>query len=252
MSAFAPRPPRSARPQVSPAARPRASRGSRGFVETLAVGIAHEVRNPLNAIQINLRLLAKDLEPLVPSRRHRVWSLLEKVSDELHGLDRFVGEFLRFAGPPRMRREKVDLNRLVDDLAGLVRPSCEQAGISLDLRLDRRTLTISGDALQFKHALLNVLLNAIQASHPGGRISMRTARSGPLVIIRVSDNGDGVSSEALGRAFELFYTTREGGTGLGLPIARRIVEDHRGSIEIQPGRTRGTCVTIALPGARGA
>jgi signal transduction histidine kinase len=216
-------------------------------MEALAAGIAHEVRNPLNALQINVRILEQELADLVPDRGAHVHAVVAKIADELVSLDNFVSEFLRYARPPRLKLETVAVRRLIGDLATFIAPEHARKGVALELALDAGPEVIAGDDVQLKHALLNLVLNALQATPAGGRVTVATGGDDARLIIRVADTGEGIPADALPRVFEVFFTTREGGTGLGLPIARRIVEEHGGTLAITSAPGVGTTATITLP-----
>lgn len=219
------------------------------LVEILAAGVAHEVRNPLNALQINVSILEQELAALVPDRSAHAFVVLGKISNELRSLDDFVTEFLRYARPAPPQRERVVVARLLDDLAGFIGPECSQKGVALSRRPGGETLSGLVDALQLKHALLNLVLNALQSTPAGGQIAIGVARSPQGLAITIRDTGEGIPADLLGRVFDLFYTTREGGTGLGLPIARRLVEAQGGSLELTSTFGRGTTATVTLPPA---
>lgn len=217
------------------------------LIETLAAGIAHEVRNPLNSLQINLRILEDELAELVPDRGTRVFVVLGKIASELKRLDDFVSEFLRFARPPRLKPEHVPVRALLTELATFLAPECSSKGVEVRLDLDRGPASAFVDGLQLKQAVLNLLLNALQATPPGGRILLRTGGDARQLKISVVDDGEGIPQEAKEKIFTVFFSTREGGTGLGLPIARRIVEEHGGSIEVAGAPGEGTTATIIVP-----
>jgi len=222
---------------------------SRELVEVLAAGVAHEVRNPLNALQINVSILEQELAELLPDRSSHAFAVLAKISNELRSLDDFVTEFLRYARPAPPRRERVAVARLVDDLAAFIGPECSRKGVALSRGAGGESLWALADPLQVKHALLNLVLNALQATPAGGQIAIAVGPAPRGVTIAIRDTGEGLPAELLGRAFELFWTTREGGTGLGLPIARRLVEAQGGSLGLASARGQGTTATLTLPPA---
>lgn len=217
------------------------------LIEDLAAGVAHEVRNPLNSLQINVRILEQELADLVPDRTAHVFTVLGKIAGELKRLDDFVSEFLRFARPPRLNLERLPVRPLLTDLAAFMAPECAKKGVQLSLALDVGPATALLDGFQLKQAVLNLLLNALQATEEGGSIVIETAEDNGRLIISVRDNGEGIPEEVQGKIFSVFFTTREGGTGLGLPIVRRIVESHGGSVEIVSTPGRGTTASLILP-----
>jgi signal transduction histidine kinase len=219
----------------------------RGLMEALAAGIAHEVRNPLNALQINLRILEEELHEVIADRGAHVYLVLAKIANEVASLDNFVSEFLRFARPPRLKREPLHVRSMLTDLATFLSPELAKKGVALRLSLERGPALASADSFQLKHAVLNLVLNAAQATPPGGEISLETGGDGARLSIEVTDTGEGIDADKLPRVFDVFFTTREGGTGLGLPIARRIVEEHGGTLALSSRPGRGTTARIELP-----
>ncbi len=221
------------------------------LIEALAAGIAHEVRNPLNALQINLRILEQELGELVADRGAHVYAVLAKISNEVASLDHFVSEFLRFARPPRLKLETVQVKLLLADLGNFLAPEAEKKGVRLALALDRGPAFVAADNFQLKHAVLNLVLNALQATPPGGTVTIETMKADDGLAIEVRDTGDGIPADKLDRVFDVFFTMREGGTGLGLPIARRIVEGHGGTLALASRPGAGTTARIVLPLRRG-
>jgi signal transduction histidine kinase len=222
------------------------------LVEAIAAGIAHEVRNPLNALQINLEILEEEISEIVPDRNSHVFEVIGKIAGELRSLDNFVTEFLRFARPPRLNRQPVAVRLLLADLVTFVGPECSRKGVSVSLAVEGGPETVVVDAFQLKHAVLNLVLNALQATPKGGAIAIEAGGDDRALEIRVRDGGEGMSEGVLPRAFDAFFTTREGGTGLGLPIARRIVEAHGGRLVLQSREGEGTLATLSLPAAGAA
>lgn len=222
------------------------------LVESIAAGIAHEVRNPLNALQINLGILEQELSELVPDRNRHVYEVLAKIARELRSLDDFVTEFLRFARLPRPSLERVAVRSLLADLSTFIGPECSRKGVSLSLAVEGGPETLEADGFQLKHAVLNLVLNALQATPAGGTIVIGVAGDAERLAIEVRDSGEGMGADVLARVFDAFFTTREGGTGLGLPITRRIVEAHGGSVAVSSREGQGSVATIWLPVAPGA
>ena len=216
------------------------------MIETLAAGIAHEVRNPLNSVQINLSIIEQELAELLPDRKAHVFVVLSKIAGEIRRLDGFVSEFLRFARPPKLHRELLALRPLLTEIATFIGPECAQKAVTLSLELEGPEKAWV-DAFQLKQAILNLVLNALQATPRGGRIEMRTTGDEQHLVVAVRDDGEGMSREVRESAFTPFFTTREQGTGLGLPLVLRVVEEHGGSIEIASAEGEGTTVTMAFP-----
>lgn len=217
------------------------------LVEAIAAGIAHEVRNPLNALQINLGILEQELSEIVPDRSSHVFELVARIGRELRSLDEFVAEFLRFARPPQPALEPVALGPLLSDLVAFIGPECARKGVSLSLSLEAGPESVTADAFQLKHAVLNLVLNALQATAAGGSIVVAVGGDEDTALVRVRDTGEGMSEAVLARAFEAFFTGREGGAGLGLPIARRIAEAHGGSLTLASRAGLGSEAVLSLP-----
>lgn len=221
-------------------------------MEAVAAGIAHEVRNPLNALQINLRILEGELHDLVPDRSTHVYSVLSKIANELASLDNFVAEFLRFARPPRLKLETLQVKALLANLTAFIEPEVVKKNVQLTLALEKGPAFIAADNFQLKHAVLNLVLNALQATASGGSITVQTGQEGDRLSIEIIDSGEGIAPEKLERVFDIFFTMREGGTGLGLPIARHIVEEHGGTLTLASEPGAGTTARILLPVRAGA
>jgi two-component system, NtrC family, sensor kinase len=220
----------------------------RQLIEAVAAGIAHEVRNPLNALQINLQILDQELRELVPDRAAHVYSVLGKISREVNSLDNFVSEFLRYARPPRLKLERVPVRQLLGDLVTFLGPQFAEKEVALLLSAAHGPKVIRADSFQLKLAALNLLLNGLQATPPGGSVEITTGQEGAQLSIAIHDSGEGIPPERLERVFDVFFTTREGGTGLGLPIARRIIDEHGGSVSLASAAGQGTTARILLPG----
>lgn len=217
-----------------------------GLIDTLAAGVAHEVRNPLNSVQINLSILEQELAEFVPDRQAHVFAVLAKIAAEIKRLDDFVSEFLRFARLPKLNIERLPVRLVLADLAAFITPECSKKGVSLSLELGGPE-TARLDGFQLKQAILNLVLNALQATGAGGHVVLRTAGDQRRLEVSVSDDGEGMDTETRGKAFTPFFTTREGRTGLGLPLVHRIVEQYGGSVEVASTPGKGTTVTMVFP-----
>jgi signal transduction histidine kinase len=218
-----------------------------GFIESVAAGIAHEVRNPLNALQINLRILEHELAPVLPDRDAHAYQVLRTIASELSSLDHFVCEFLRYARPPQLRLERIALPDVLADLATFIKPECDRKQVQLQIEASPALPPVVADRFQLKHALLNLVLNSLRATPRQGTITMTAVVDGGRARLSVKDSGEGIAEDQLARVFELFFSTSEGGTGLGLPIARRIVEAHGGTLVLTSSVGLGTTATIELP-----
>jgi signal transduction histidine kinase len=209
----------------------------------IAAGLAHEIRHPLASIGGALEIIEARAAEDSPEAE---FSRLAKT--ELQRLDRLVMEFLRYARPHEPELRQVPLGDIVDRVAALVQVEADRRSVTLEVERPGALPPASVDPQQIEQVLLNVVLNAIQASPSGGRVIVRESLEEPDVLIDVIDEGPGVSNDHLARIFSPFFTTKEKGTGLGLAIAHRIVTAHAGSIAtVDGGARRGGWFCIRLP-----
>jgi signal transduction histidine kinase len=220
------------------------SRSALEFLGTLAGGLVHEIKNPLSTLSINLTLLKEDLEVSQPSEPALV-RRVEMLEGEVRRLDAVLEDFLRYAGMRSLDTEPGDLGALVAEMVEFVRPGFQRDGV--DIVAEIGSVPVEVDAALFKQALLNLLLNAQQALERGGRVAV-TARPEPgCVVLEVTDNGCGIPPDQLDRVFDVYFSASKSGSGLGLPTARRIIEEHGGSLTLRSTAGEGTCVRMELP-----
>lgn len=203
------------------------------YLGTLAGGLAHEIRNPLSAINLNLQMIEEDTTA-GEANISELNALLKGTKEEIKRLDRLATNFLVYAKPLDPEKHQFDARELLDEIVMLVGRECESAGIHLSKQDSPGPLLLQADRDLLKQAILNLVVNAQDAvlSRSAGRsIQLSAAREGKEVVIRVRDNGSGVGPEESRNLFKLFYSGKRGGTGLGLPIAQRIIESHGGRIE---------------------
>jgi signal transduction histidine kinase len=212
-------------------------------VGTLAAGLAHEVRNPLNSAILQLDLLERRLGKGVVSVQGTL-DVTRIVRDEIRRLDRLVNDFLAFAQPRPLDLQSLAVNEVLQGAAALVAAELLSLGIELKPEYDDWAGRVDVDPPRFRQVLINLFRNAIEAMNGKGRLTVRTRRanSSGNVFIDIEDTGPGFAEEL--PIFDAFFTTKEGGTGLGLAIVHRIVSDHGGSIQVssRPGLTRFTLV----------
>ena len=218
----------------------------------LVGGLAHEIRNPLSTIRLNMELLAEDFETTDPAsptkqRDRRAKAKIDLVRQECDRLQKLLGDFLDFARQESLSPEPGSLNAEVDQLLDFFAAQARDDGVEIVRYLDPELPTVRLDRETFRSAVLNLLLNAVQAMEAGGQLVVRTRSSGLGVVLELIDTGPGMDADTLAQAFRAFYTTKQGGSGLGLPTARKIVEAHGGTIDIESAPGRGTKVTIWLP-----
>jgi signal transduction histidine kinase len=222
--------------------------------------LAHEIKNPLSTIKINLKLIAEDLDNLRerysqpstgPERldENRLASALRKITiikKEADRLEQTLDNYLRFADKIEPQLAMIDINSLVGDMIDFYTPQTFSHSIIIRHILYQEPLVCRIDANLFKQALLNLFINAQHAMENGGELIIRTERSGPFAVIKVSDTGAGIEPESLSKIFDGF-STRPGGRGLGLPIVKKIIDIHNGTIAVESLSGKGTSFTIKLP-----
>ena len=204
-------------------------------------GVAHEIRNPLGSIELYAGLIAGDLPADDERKQH-----IEKVIGEVRRLNRVISEFLEFARPAPPQPQPTALAPLVADAAFLLTPEMEKAGIQYEMHV-APDLEAYIDGAKIGRVLINLMKNAVQAMRDGGHLVVRATAEGGEVIVEVADDGPGMSEEVRSRLFEPFFTTKEKGSGLGLAVVERIVEENRGQIEIDSRQGQGTVCRLRLP-----
>ena len=211
----------------------------------VTAGVAHEVKNPLNSMRLWLEVLKANM-PVEPEPQQAV----KMLDNEIDRLDRAVKTFLNFTKPLELNREETDLRALLDEALDAARPSIVKAGIELRVELPSQFPRVMVDSQLIHQAVLNLLLNASDFTSAGGRITLSLRRNGEFAVIAVSDSGKGISPENQKKIFQLFFTTRPGGTGIGLANTFRFVQLHNGRIEFDSEPGRGTTFRLELPLAR--
>ncbi len=217
----------------------------------LAASVAHEVRNPLNAIAMSVKRVRREfLGPPAASEEDRseLAELLGVMEAETQRINRTVQQFLDFARPPRLDPQPTDLAALVSTLVEWRRPLAETRGVGLDADVAQAGEAIL-DPDQLRQAADNVLRNAIEATPAGGRVSVRARSGGGEHTIEVSDTGEGIEPEKLGRIFDLYYTTKPDGTGVGLAVTQQVLNAHGGAVEVESRPGTGTRMTLRWPTA---
>jgi signal transduction histidine kinase len=216
---------------------------------TLAAGVAHEIRNPLTAINVRVHSLKRTLVPGSSEQEDAA-----VIDQEIQRLDRIVRDFLRFARPPDAHFVTVSADRLLAKVQGFLDPQLKNRAIKLIVE-PAPEVWIRVDPQQIKQVLINLVQNAAESIERNGTITLRArtsvarlaGRSRPVLILEVADTGKGIPPAVQKRLFDPFFTTKESGTGLGLPITARIVERHGGALQYQTELGRGTTFGIVLP-----
>ncbi|HKQ50634.1 MAG TPA: ATP-binding protein [Phycisphaerae bacterium] len=229
-------------------------------ISALTGGLAHEIRNPLSTLKVNLQLLDEDWQrvenreasggddarDVARRSRTRIASLLK----EANRLEQILQDFLVYVGKYELQREPHDLNRIVRELADFYQPQAQAGGIELRLHLADQPIVCDVDANRLKQAVLNLLINAQQAMPDGGRIDLRVTDSAEGARIDVEDSGPGIPPQERDLVFRAYYSTKKGGTGLGLATTHRIIREHGGRIELDAPLPRGARFSIQLPKTR--
>lgn len=213
---------------------------------TLAAGVAHEVRNPLHALNLNLHLLVQELGS--PKRSDaEVEGYLDVLRSEIQRLHRIVENFLRFSRPPIPEAKPIDLNAVIERVLTLVAFEATDRGLVIQTELDPRLEPLPGDDGQLSQVFLNVAINALQAMQRGGTLNVRSRIEGNFAEVVFRDTGEGIRADDLPHLFDPYFTTRPAGVGLGLAIAHRIIEGHHGTIDVESAPGKGTVVLVRLP-----
>jgi two-component system, NtrC family, sensor histidine kinase HydH len=214
---------------------------------TLTGGLAHEIKNPLSTVQLNLQLLGEDVDPGWPGAS-RVLSRLKTVQRETGRLKEILDDFLRYAGKLELDCTDLDLQQMLEDLSDFFAPQARLTKVNMRLR-PGGPVVVRADQRLIKQTVLNLMLNAVQAMPDGGELLLAAQmdEGGRSGSIRITDTGTGIAAELQGRIFDAYYTTKKGGTGLGLAMARRIIREHGGDIELTSEPGKGSLFVLRRP-----
>lgn len=217
------------------------------LVGKLAAGVAHSIRNPLTGVKLRLFALTRGLE-LDEKQRNDVTA----INDALRHVEGIIANFLEFSRRPRLEKRRVNIAEVIDGTISLLGPRLSSYNVTLTRQRDGQLPPVDADPEQLREAFANLILNACEAAGPGGEVRIaeekgRLAPLGPVVVVRVEDSGPGVSEDLREIVFQPFMSTKQEGTGLGLPIARRIFEDHGGWLHLHSAPGRGASFAAVLP-----
>jgi signal transduction histidine kinase len=216
---------------------------------SLALGLAHEVRNPLNAAVLQLHLLSRALDRLADEKaRGSMRSRVTIIEGEIARLERLLTEFLELARPRGIRHEPVDISRLVGDVLEFQAEAFNSHHIEIHTDIEPGTIAL-GDSEKLRQVVINLLVNALDAMPESGTLSVQVGSTRVAAAIEIGDTGPGIDPNILPEIFDPFFTTKEAGTGLGLSIVRKIVDQHGGRVEIDSAPGRGTRVRVELQSA---
>jgi signal transduction histidine kinase len=218
------------------------------MVGRLTAGVAHEMKNPLNAMTIHLELLKQKLASGKPAAMH-----VEIIEQEIRRLDERIQGFLKFVRPDDVSFGPVAVAPMLSSVVEAVRPEAQRAGVTIERLCTDLALQVQGDAAQLRDVFLNLAQNAIQAMPKGGRLTLSCAADpNRRIRVRVEDTGVGIAPENLTKIFELYYTTKERGTGVGLSMVYRTIQIHNGEIDVESTVGVGTSFIVVLPAATSA
>lgn len=225
------------------------AKGHKSLVELthLAGGLAHEIKNPLSTINMNLRLLIEDLEHHQDEEHSRWLRRLKNVHTEAGRLRAILDDFLRYAGKVELHPFKQDLRTLVDELTDFFAPQADAASVVMRTSLPATPVICNIDVNLIKQAILNLMINAVQAMDKGGELIISVGIQKHKGFVAVTDTGPGIPSEDLPNIFRAYYSTKSGGSGLGLPTTQRIIREHDGTLKVDSEPGKGTRFTMLLP-----
>ncbi|MBI5397785.1 MAG: PAS domain S-box protein [Verrucomicrobia bacterium] len=221
-------------------------------IGTMSAKLAHEIRNPLSSILLNLDLVRDEVAALAKGGGHspsEFHTLLRAMDSEVRRIERVTEDYLKFARLPKPQRERIPLNEVIVQGLAFMQSSFESAGVKLQTEFDPSLPPVRGDEGQLWQAVLNVIRNALEAMPHGGALTLRTFRAAGENVLQIADTGHGMAEEQRQKVFKPFFTTKTGGTGLGLPLTQQIIAEHGGHIECESVVGQGTTFTLHLPQA---
>jgi signal transduction histidine kinase len=209
--------------------------------------LAHEIRNPLNTMRLNLQLLQEDWNQPGDFDRGKALKRLDTLSKEVNRQEEILTDFLRLARLPEPDFRTSDVSLLLHELLDFMEPETQQSNIEVIRDFQGDLAPVELDSGQIKQAILNIILNANQAMPEGGQLAVKAYNTNDHISIDISDTGEGIRPDRVAKLFDLFYSTKKEGTGLGLAIVKRIVDMHGGEIRVESQEGEGTTFSIILP-----
>lgn len=218
-----------------------------GVIANLASSISHEIKNPLSAMAIHTEILNNRLPRLNLEDQGKINKSLSVLQNEVKRLNRIINQFFNLARIKKNDLQLININSVIKDVLLLVQQQAIERNILLEQTLDNQLDFIYGDADQLKQVLLNIVLNAFQAIERGGRIKISSRMTGRRVLVDIVDNGQGMSAEVQQHVFDLYYTTKKDGGGIGLAVSKNIMEAHEGLISFESSPGQGTRFLLDFP-----
>jgi signal transduction histidine kinase len=212
-------------------------------INRLTGGVAHEIKNPLNSIAIRMELLKNRVLEDVPEAREEI----EIITQEINRLDRVVRTFLDFTRPVEVETRELDLGGITSDIITLIKPEAETQNVKIDWTPPETKISVRGDSDLLKQAILNVCRNALDVMREGGTLTVNLTRQKSDAILTIDDTGPGIPVAQREKIFQLYYTTKSAGSGIGLAMTFRAVQLHGGSIEVGGEEGRGATFRLRLP-----
>lgn len=218
-------------------------------VGRLAAAIAHEIRNPLNYINLTLDHLRSSFAPADPEKKATFIKLAEQLKTEVARINRHITDFLKYSRPSKLELQGVDLREEAEDALRLVEARASECGVETTIVQDEVLPTVMADRESLRSVFTNLVINAVEAiDGEGGRVSIKLSNTNDnSVKVEISDTGCGIAAEDISKVFEPYFSTKETGTGLGLAIVKKAVDDHGGTISVSSKQGSGTTFTIILP-----
>lgn len=213
----------------------------------LASWVAHEVRNPLTAINVHLELLKEEVLNPAEGSKEEIATIIHTIQKEVERLDNNVRGFLDFSKLPPLKREPTDLNQLLRSIEWFIGSEAQQADIKIVTQLKEDLPKVLIDTNQITLAIINLIKNGIQAMPGGGTLTIATCNDSKSISLSISDEGEGIAPENMDKIFDFLFSTKQHGSGLGLPICRRIIKEHGAEIAFKSTLGKGSTFTISFP-----
>ncbi len=213
----------------------------------LTGGLAHEIKNPLSIIKVNLKLISEDTEI---EQFQRLLRKIEVVTKETDRLEKTLDSFLKYIGKTELQLTKANINKLLDEMVDFYNPQAQSSDITIRFAPGKEDLNCNLDEAMIKQVVLNLFINAQHAMIGPGELIIRTSKRKSMAVLEISDTGCGIAAEKIDKIFDAFYTSKKGGSGLGLATAQKIILAHKGRISVNSEPGRGTSFIIELPLAK--